>query len=213
MNEQDEMIKITHENRRVLVVEDEPRLRDMLVRAIRQMEFIAEGVSSAEDAIPLFNKNVPDIIVLDLNLPGMHGLAFHEHIYENYPDTQTIILTGYGSLESAQKAIHLNVVDFLAKPCSLADLESALDRALRRKMYRKIPHPSDDLIRAMSEPEEDELIDTDIPQTLAELERQCILSTLRRNGGNRGDTSKELGISLRKLYYRLSQYEKQGYEV
>lgn len=214
MDEHEELFNITHENRRVLVIEDESRLRDMLVRAIRQMEFIADGVESAEEAIKTFKESVPDIMVLDLNLPGMHGLEFYEKVYEEYPEIQTIILTGYGSLESAQKAIHLNVVDFLAKPCSLADLESALDRALRRKIYRSIPHPSEDLIRAFSEPDEDdEIVDPDVSQTLADLERQCIISTLRRNGGNRNDTARELGISLRKLYYRLSQYEEQGFVV
>ena len=110
--------------RRVLIVEDEPRLRDMLVRAIRDMEFTVTAAPTAEVAIDLLAGEVVDIVLSDLNLPGMHGLEFCEHVRRTWPEIQLLILTGYGDLEVAKKAIRLDVVDFLTKPCPLGELEA-----------------------------------------------------------------------------------------
>ncbi len=70
-----------------------------------------------------------DIVLLDLNLPGMTGMDFFRKLRDRWPITQVIILTGFGDLESAREAIRLDVVDFLTKPCHLGELEQALDRA------------------------------------------------------------------------------------
>jgi len=118
-----------------------------------------------------------------------------------------IVLTGFGDLDAARKAIHLDVVDFLSKPCALGDLEIALDRA--RSRLRKFSEPE------LPEPEEEPKLEftpreTSPAVSLEDVERQTILAALEKNNGNRNATAAELGISLRKLYYRLAQYQKQG---
>ena len=70
--------------------------------------------------------------MLDLNLPGEGGIEFFKKLRDRLPRVQGIVLTGFASLEAAREAIHLDVVEFLTKPCHLGELEQALDRAMRR---------------------------------------------------------------------------------
>jgi DNA-binding NtrC family response regulator len=194
-------------NLRVLVVEDEPRMRDLLTRAISSWGFTTSAARSAEDAVRSMTETPGHIVLLDLNLPGMSGLECLERIRKLHPDIQAIILTGFGDLGAARKAIHLEVVEFLTKPCHLGELESALDRARRRIVEL---HPAPLPAPAAPPPQAP---DASSPATLEEIERQHILAALARNNGNRRATAQELGMSLRTLYYRLSDYQRQGYDV
>lgn len=215
---------------RVLLVEDELRLREMLVRALREMGFHPSAVTSAEAAVRVLEHGAPPpgILILDLNLPGMDGMELLASLRRRWPGVQVIILTGFGDLEAAKKAIHLDVVDFLTKPCALGDLEIALDRARSRLRPREVQDRSERAERldraARAEPAaeapppepqprplEFTPRETSAAMSLEDVERQHILAALARNHGNRNATAAELGISLRKLYYRLAQYQKQGH--
>jgi DNA-binding NtrC family response regulator len=189
----------------VLIVDDEQRLRDMLTRAVGEMGYQVQSARSSEQAMRLLEKAPADILILDLNLPGMSGLDLFDQIHMRWPNTQVIILTGFGDLEAAKKAIRLDVVDFLTKPCALGNLEIALSRArMRRTTGELTPNPS-------LEPEV--LPVPTVPggeATLNQLEQSHILAVLDRHHGNRAATAAELGISVRTLYYRLSEYQRQG---
>ena len=69
-------------------------------------------------------------MILDLNLPGIDGMETLSRLREKSGDLQAIVLTGFASVEAAKQAVHLDVVEFLTKPCHLGELEKALDRAL-----------------------------------------------------------------------------------
>lgn len=186
----------------VLIVDDEERLRKTLMQMVQALGFSACGCATAEEAMrALQSPNPPRIVVLDLQLPVMHGLDLFQWIAHERPGTQVIVLTGFGDLESAQQAIRLGGADYLTKPCTMGELEQALGRARRQLRY-------DD---ADTEREPDLLVfpssSAAAPGTLADVERRHILDTLHRNAGNRRATAAELGISLRTLYYRLAQYE------
>ncbi|MCY2953280.1 MAG: response regulator [Planctomycetota bacterium] len=191
----------------LLVVEDEPRMKEVLLRAASSWGFVVAPARTAEEAIRMMQAAASDIVLLDLNLPGMSGIECLQAIRHNWPKTQVVILTGFGDLDAAKQAIHLDVVEFLTKPSHLGELEVALDRARRRLDLHALPqhHEQEKIVVPAVEP--------DAPATLDELERQAILAALERNAGNRTATAPELGISLRTLYYRLSEYQKHGYRV
>ena len=198
--------------RGVLVVEDEPRLRSMLERAVRDMGFDVTLAATGEAALKIMETQNIGIVILDLNLPGIGGIEFLEKIRRRNRKVQAIILTGFGDLETAKKAIHLDVVEFLTKPCSLGHLEVAIDRA-RRRCLADGPSgtPLDESQEEESRPPR---VAADEPSptalSLEELEQRHILAVLEQNHGNRAATANQLGISLRKLYYRLGQYQRQG---
>ena len=188
----------------VLVVEDEGRLRDMLVRAVNDMGFDAAGVASAEAALRWAAERPLDIVLLDLNLPGMHGMDLFARLRQQQPAAQVIVLTGFGDLESAQRAVHMDAVDFLTKPCALGDLEIALDRA-RARRSRQFAEPA-----SAPPPPRPRRPEPAESNALEAVERRHILTVREKNNGNRAATAAELGISLRKLYYRLGQYQREG---
>lgn len=208
----------------VLLVEDEHRLSEMLQRALREMGYHAAGVASAEQAMRLMQQRAYPVVIIDLNLPGAGGLDLLRSIREQWPDTQAVILTGFGDLNAARQAIHLDVVDFLTKPCALGDLEIALARAFRRLNHEL---PSNPVPEEDGPDDEESLADERRPASrsgtpleftpregnaglsLEEVERQTILAVLERHGGSRAAAASELGISIRKLYYRLAQYQNQ----
>jgi DNA-binding NtrC family response regulator len=181
----------------LLIVDDESRLRDLLVDLASDAGFTATGARSAEEAMRLMEAQRRDVVILDLNLPGRDGMEFLPELRRRWPESQVIILTGFGSLDAARAAIHLDALEFLTKPCPLNQIESALDRARRRideeRLRRTTPGPT-------APPR--------VGETLEEQERRLILATLERNGGNRTAAAAELGISRRTLHYRLSAYQR-----
>lgn len=183
---------------RVLIVEDDARLRAMLTRAIGEIGFAPEAVGDAERALAMLEQLPSDVLLADLRLPGMDGLSLCESARRRWPRMQFIILTGHGDLEAARRAIRVEAADFLTKPCPLDDLRSALERAMRR--HEGLARA--DAGKGDAPPE---------ARRLQDIEREHILGALERHGGSRTEAARELGISVRTLYYRLSEYESQGH--
>lgn len=190
---------------RVLIVEDEPRMRELLERALAGWGFEVVVARSAEEAIRLTSADPADVAVLDLNLPGMDGLDLLRRLRERTAGVQAIVLTGFASVEAAKQAVHLDVVEFLTKPCRLGELEQAIDRAVRR-LPPAHPEIGAGAFGSGPAPGAEGV-------TLQELERQHILAALERNQGNRTATATALGISRRTLYYKLEEYQKKGFRV
>jgi DNA-binding NtrC family response regulator len=189
---------------RVLIVDDEGRLRDVLTRAIASWGFQVASARSAEEGLRLMQASKFDISIVDLNLPGITGIELFEKLRAIHPEHQVIVLTGFGNLEAARAAIRLDVVDFLEKPCPLGELEKSLHRATQR-LVRPMPQALEASVEE-SQPEES-------VQKLEDVEREHIISALRRNDGNRTATAIELGISRRTLQYKLSEYQRLGFAV
>lgn len=181
----------------MLIVEDEPRLRELLLRAVRDMGFPPTATRTGEEALRVMEAKAHAIVMLDLNLPGMGGLELLAILRQRWPALQAIILTGFGDLEAAKQAIHLDVVDFLTKPCPLGEIEAALDRARRRLAPMEKAALLPETAQAAS-------------GTMEDVEERHILAALARHQGNRSAAAAELGISVRKLYYRLAEYQRRG---
>jgi DNA-binding NtrC family response regulator len=194
----------------VLVVEDERRLRDVLIANIREMGMDPTGAWTAEQALQIMEKGSVPIVLLDLNLPGMNGMTLCETIHRRWPSTQVVVLTGFGDLNAAKRAIRLEVVDFLTKPCGMDDLEMALSRARSRFRERWIGSqpamPREARAESAQARSSSPKSDSPAVPSLENAERDLIFAALERHGGNREAAAAELGISVRKLYYRLQQY-------
>ncbi|MFQ5461410.1 MAG: response regulator transcription factor [Phycisphaerae bacterium] len=198
----------TTENTTVLVVEDEARLRDVLTASARECGFKAGAARCAEEALEAMEKKPRDIVLLDLNLPGMDGLSCIEILRQRWPATAVVILTGFGTLAAAQKAIRLGVIEFLTKPASLGDIEQALHRAWRVRF--DVGEDEFGGTAAATTGDGARHRRSGAPKTLRDIQFHCILEALERHGGNRAAAATELGISERKLYYWLVEYRRAG---
>jgi DNA-binding response OmpR family regulator len=117
---------------RVLIVEDEPRIRDFLRRAFEAEGFtvtpVADGIAGMRHAI----SGEHDLVVLDLMLPGLGGLDVLTEIRRQQPDVPVLILSARSDLATRLRGFELGAVDYLAKPFSLDELLARVRVHLRR---------------------------------------------------------------------------------
>src|SRR5437773_2938492 len=144
----------THETTQpstVLVVDDErgPRLA---LQLILQREFRVLTAQSGEEALEILKSESVDAITLDLKMPGLAGQNTLSLIRGVDPDLPVIIITGYGSYESAVKALKLRAFDYIAKPFDskkiLNVIENAVDERRRARAHEGVFAPLDAVIEA-----------------------------------------------------------------
>jgi len=119
--------------RRVLLVEDDRDLRDTLALALRQFGLEVIEAGSGGEGIQRFNDEEIDVVVTDLKMPGMSGLELCLRVRENRPDVPVIVLTSFGSLDTAVAAIRAGAFDFVSKPIESEMLKIAIDRAIAHR--------------------------------------------------------------------------------
>lgn len=119
-------------NPKILIVEDDERLRDVFLEAMAMEEYHAQGVSTAEAAIELLQRESFDIVVTDVTLPGMSGLELLQHCPRLRPGVLTIVITAYGTIDIAVEAMKRGATDFLTKPFELDALLSTIRIAAER---------------------------------------------------------------------------------
>ncbi len=127
------MLDRTHQAR-ILVVDDEPNVRLLLAREIGDRGHEVVAVSDGAQAMEEMGRENFDVVLTDIRMPGMDGMALTEWIKRTRPDTDVIVMTGYGSLETAAAAIHLGAFDYLQKPFKEIDMVTdSIDRAIHKR--------------------------------------------------------------------------------
>jgi DNA-binding NtrC family response regulator len=114
----------------ILVVDDEESLLFFLKNLLEKEEYMVSTASSGAEALEKVDEEDPDLVLLDLMLPDMDGVAVLEKVRAYSRDTIVIILTAYGTVDSAVQAMKLGAFDYLAKPFDPAELRLILQRAM-----------------------------------------------------------------------------------
>ena len=115
----------------ILIVDDEADLRDLLVEALQDQGYAAEGAGGGAQALALVRQKHYPVVFTDLNMPGgLSGLELLRAVHEEDPQTMGILMTGYATTESAIQALKRGAYDFIQKPFKLAEIEASLERAL-----------------------------------------------------------------------------------
>src|ERR671915_1543460 len=117
----------------ILIVDDEPGVRSALTGVLRDEGYDVDAVESGEAALDRFTRQTYDVVVLDVWLPGMDGLATLARMRERQVDTQVVIISGHGNIESAVRAIKMGAFDFVEKPLSLEKTVLVVRNALRQR--------------------------------------------------------------------------------
>src|SRR5580698_7715641 len=118
----------------VLVVEDEEKLRRVIELQLKTAGYEVEQARTAEDALKLADR--ADIIITDLRLPGSSGLEMLQKLRSEDSRTPVIVMTAFGSIETAVEAMKAGAVDFLPKPFSLDHLMTVVNKALEVRTLR-----------------------------------------------------------------------------
>jgi signal transduction histidine kinase len=135
---------------RVLVVDDEMGVRESL-RAILQTDCEILTASSGDQALDIVAKEPIDIMTLDLKMPGLGGIGVLERTKQVDPDIEVLIITGYGSLDTAVQGLRLRAFDYLAKPFDTAQVRRLVSRAVaRRAAVRRMKTLPDQLLSSLS---------------------------------------------------------------
>ncbi len=122
---------------RVLLVDDDANLTSTLELGLSQRGYRVVTAQRAEVALTQLNAEDVDVVLTDLNMPGLGGLEFAERVAQSHPDTPLIVLTGFGSYETAVAAIRAGAYDFLSKPAKLDSIVIALERAVQHRNLRR----------------------------------------------------------------------------
>ncbi len=117
----------------ILVVDDEPGVRTALTGVLRDEGYTVETVGSGEECLERVTRGAVDLIVLDVWLPGMDGLATLARLRERQVDAQVVLISGHGNIESAVRAIKMGAFDFVEKPLSLEKTVLVVRNALRQR--------------------------------------------------------------------------------
>jgi DNA-binding response OmpR family regulator len=110
----------------VLVVDDEPTICSLMNVFLTQKGYAVQTAKTGEDALVLFQKAFPDIVLLDISMPGMRGIDVLRRIKEIHPACGVIMLSAYGDDETIQKAINMGAYCYIQKPMELTELHDRL---------------------------------------------------------------------------------------
>src|SRR2546425_4240059 len=117
----------------ILIVDDEPGVRSALGGVLRDEGYEVDAVESGESCLDRLTRQTYDVVVLDIWLPGMDGLATLARMRERQIEAQVVIISGHGNIESAVRAIKMGAFDFVEKPLSLEKTVLVVRNALRQR--------------------------------------------------------------------------------
>jgi two-component system, NtrC family, response regulator HydG len=122
---------------RVLIVEDEEIVRQLLTGLLREEGYAVDAVATGEDALKALDRELYDLVLLDLNLPGMHGMNVLSAAPALQTDAEFIVMTAFGSVDNAVEAMKLGAFDYVNKPFRTEELLLTLERALQQTALRR----------------------------------------------------------------------------
>lgn len=117
---------------KILVVDDEKHIRDSCIKLLQRKRFDAQGAADGTEALEKIGKEVYDLVLLDIRMPGMDGIEVLRRAKEIVPNLVVLILTGHGTIDTANEAMGLGAAGFIRKPIAIEDLAETIDETLER---------------------------------------------------------------------------------
>lgn len=117
----------------ILVIDDEEAIRDSCCQVLSRDGYVTETAENGQSGLRKIREVKPDLVLIDLKMPGMGGMELLKEIGQIDPDIISIVITGYATIESAVEAMKLNAYDFLPKPFTPDQLRIVVERGLERR--------------------------------------------------------------------------------
>jgi DNA-binding NtrC family response regulator len=121
---------------RILVVDDEADFRQTMVNRLSKRNIDASGAENGEKALKLINKSTYDVVILDIRMSGIDGIAVLREIKKIKPLIEVVLLTGHGTVESGIEGMKLGAYDYMLKPLKFDDIFEKIQHAYEKKCVR-----------------------------------------------------------------------------
>jgi DNA-binding NtrC family response regulator len=121
----------------LLLVDDDAVFRHVMASELERLGFDVDAVGSGEEALAKVERLDPEVVLLDLQLPGISGLETLKAMRQDGAAAEVIMLTGHGSIDSAIESIRVGAFDYVIKPCPLEELQIRIQRALERRALER----------------------------------------------------------------------------
>ena len=116
----------------ILVVDDEINIRGALVTMLEKKGHQVRGVATAEEGLAQLETAPAELVITDLRMPGIGGMEFLCRLKDTWPDTEVVVMTAYGSIDTAVEAMRLGAYDYITKPIDRERFPIVVDKALER---------------------------------------------------------------------------------
>jgi len=116
----------------ILVVDDEVNIRNALVTMLEKKGYQLYGAGTGEEALQHLEEVRMDLVITDLRMPGIGGMEFMHRLKEQWPDTEVVVMTAFGSIDTAVAAMRLGAYDYLTKPIDRERFPVVVEKALER---------------------------------------------------------------------------------
>ncbi len=138
----------------ILVVDDEEAVLKLFQTILKNKEYTVLTANNGKKALELVQKKRPDLVILDLKMPNMSGIKTLRRINRLNKNTEVIIITGYGSMETARVAMKLGAYDYITKPFDNDYLKALIEDALSHASGNLLQHGTGDkdVLKEMSIP-------------------------------------------------------------
>jgi two-component system, NtrC family, response regulator AtoC len=122
---------------RILIADDDEVSCQLFAETLESDGFQVDQVTSGDEAIARLRAANHDLVIIDVRMPGISGLEVTRIVHEKYPALPIIVMTAFGSIETAVEAIHEGAFDFISKPMNLAELKKTVSRALSQRSLQR----------------------------------------------------------------------------
>jgi len=122
-------------NIRVLLIDDDDNFRKPLHKELEHLGFEVSSLATGRDALGVVRNQHVDVVLLDIKMPNHNGIETLRQLKAAVPAIEIIMLTGFGTVDNAVEAMKLGACDFLKKPCSLAEIQLAINRAFEKRAF------------------------------------------------------------------------------
>ena len=170
----------------VLVIDDDPTFNAVLSRALTRRGYTVSSVTEAEQALSVARAQLPDAVVLDLNLGSSSGLQLIRPLLDIAPDCRIVVLTGYASIATAVEAVKLGATQYFAKPIEVEAIVTVFDAQEEVEEAGEADVPGD-------------------PLSVGRLEWEHIQRVLLEHEGNISATARALKMHRRTLQRKLAK--------
>lgn len=123
----------------ILIIDDDDQLRNSFKKLLSEEDYKVDGAASGEAGLNIVKKEVPDLVILDMRLPGMNGLETFRAIHKIESKLPVIIMTAFGSTETAIEATKLGAFDYILKPFDIPDMLELVKQAVRASRFMRSP--------------------------------------------------------------------------